>query len=241
MLTFDEGARTMFLIECSSKLLLWFTYFVIVIFLKLIVDYKESPGPLGKAAECPESTDQSSEVCCKAGNRMCSSLAADEDSVSKVMSCDICCSEPGFCRDCCCILCCKIVDKASASYSYIRCEANIDGYTCGHSCHIDCALRAYMAGTVGGSIGLDAEYYCRRCDSRTDLVSHVQKLLEDSKSIASRDDIEKILKIGICVLRGSERTSAKKLLHHFELAMSKVSEEKSLMIVFLEEVYLSCF
>ncbi|KAM1348857.1 hypothetical protein PS2_003035 [Malus domestica] len=29
-----------------------------------------------------------------------------------------------------------------------------------------------MAGTVGGSIGLDSEYYCRRCDEKTDLVSY---------------------------------------------------------------------
>ncbi|KAK4388591.1 hypothetical protein Sango_2465700 [Sesamum angolense] len=80
---------------------------------------------------------------------------------------------------------------ACDDYGYIRCEANIEGYACGHSCHIDCALRAYMAGTVGGSIGLDAEYYCRRCDSRTNLVSHVTKLLESRESIVSRDDIER--------------------------------------------------
>lgn len=79
-----------------------------------------------------------------------------------------------------------------------------------------------MAGTVGGSINLDAEYYCRRCDSRTDLISHVGRLLEGCESIDSQDDIGKIFNVGICVLHGSKRTSAKQLLHHIELAMSKL-------------------
>ncbi|KAL0368106.1 UNVERIFIED_CONTAM: hypothetical protein Scaly_1029500 [Sesamum calycinum] len=157
----------------------------------------------GETADEPGSDIHINGVLCKAGNRSCSSLAAGEDHVLEVMFCDVCCSEPRFCRDCCCILCCRIIDKACDGYGYIRCEANIEGYACGHSCHIDCALRAYMAGTVGGSIGLDAEYYCRRCDSRTNLVSHVIKLLENFESIVSPDDIEKILKIGIvfCVDR----------------------------------------
>lgn len=194
--------------------------------------------PPGEPAEDPGFDVQIGKVHCKAGNRFCSSLVAGEDSVSEVMFCDICCSEPGFCRDCCCILCCRTIDKYSEGYSYIRCEANIEGYACGHSCHIDCALRAYMAGTVGGSIGLDAEYNCRRCDSRTDLVSHVAKLLHNCESNVSRDDIEKILNIGICVLRGSKRTGAKQLLHHIQLAMSKVSEENGRLIdCFLEEVF----
>ncbi|XP_057783430.1 uncharacterized protein LOC131001164 isoform X2 [Salvia miltiorrhiza] len=159
---------------------------------------------------------------CKAGNRFCSSLAAREDSGSEIMFCDICCGEVGFCRDCCCILCSQTIDKASEEYNSIRCEADIGGNACGHSCHIDCALRAYMAGTVGGTIGLDAEYYCRRCDSRTDLVSHVTRLINDCESNGSQDDIEKILNVGIRVLRGSNRTSAKQLLGHIQLAMSKL-------------------
>lgn len=92
-----------------------------------------------------------------------------------------------------------------------------------------------MAGTVGGSIGLDAEYYCRRCDSRTNLVSHVIKLLENCESIVSRDDIEKILKIGICVLRGSKKASAKQLLHHIELAMSKLKNGTDLEDIWKKE------
>ncbi|KAG8373075.1 hypothetical protein BUALT_Bualt12G0133000 [Buddleja alternifolia] len=185
------------------------------------IPYKKDIDDQGTPVETVENLE-SDEVHCKAGNKFCSSLATQEDSVSEVMSCDICCSEPSFCRDCCCILCCRTINNSCGGYSYIRCEANIKGYDCGHISHIDCALRAYMAGTVGGSIGLDAEYYCRRCDSRADLVSHVKKLLENCESIDSRDVIEKILKVGICVLRGSKKTIAKQLLHHIELAMSKL-------------------
>lgn len=167
---------------------------------------------------------------CKAGNRFCSSLSSKEDSSSEPMFCDICCGEAGFCRDCCCILCSQTIDKSSEYYNSITCEADIDGSACGHSCHIECALRAYMAGTVGGSIGLDAEYYCRRCDSRTDLVSHVKKLIHNCESNDSEDNIEKILNVCISVLRGSNRTSAKQLLQHIQSALSKVSEENGRLL-----------
>lgn len=161
-------------------------------------------------------------ITCKAGNRICSSLTA-ENPLPETMFCDICCTEPGFCRDCCCILCCKTISSDYNGYSYIRCEATVvDGYICGHIAHVDCALRAYMAGTVGGSIDLDAEYFCRYCDSRTDLVSHALKLLNICTSVASSADIEKILNVGICILRGSQKRSAKQLLHRIESIMSKV-------------------
>lgn len=186
---------------------------------KVVKETMRSPGKTAK--------DQGSEgyiegVQCKAGNRSCSSLCAGGDSISKVMSCDLCCSEPGFCRDCCCILCCRRIDKVLDNHSYIRCDANIKGYTCAHLSHIDCALRAYMAGTVGGFINLDTEYYCRRCDSRTDLISHVRRLLEKCESSDSPDHIEKILKVCICILHGSKKVTAKELLLHIELAMSKL-------------------
>ncbi|KAL3812608.1 hypothetical protein ACJIZ3_013876 [Penstemon smallii] len=171
-----------------------------------------------------EHSGSGNDLRCKAGNKVCSSLGAGEMSDSAVMFCDICCNEPGFCRDCCCILCCRTITEAFGGYDYITCEANIEGCVCGHNCHIDCALRAYMAGTVGGSIGLDAEYYCRRCDSRTDLVSHVEKLVKNCESIDSRDDIEKVLKVCIRVLRGSKKTNAYHLLHQIELAMEKLKD-----------------
>ncbi|GMN46708.1 hypothetical protein TIFTF001_015875 [Ficus carica] len=171
---------------------------------------------------CDSSSDNGG---CKAGNKMCSSLVEQvENSPLSIMVCDICCSEPRFCRDCCCILCCKTVNYTYGSYSYIRCEAVAEeGRMCGHIAHISCALRSYMAGKVGGSIGLDVEYYCRRCDVKSDLVPHVTRLLQTCKSIDTRDDIVKILKVGLSILRGSERTSAKRLLNRIELAISKLN------------------
>ncbi|XP_031395993.1 uncharacterized protein LOC116207232 isoform X2 [Punica granatum] len=136
----------------------------------------------------------------------------------------------GFCRDCCCILCSKTVDSSHGGYSFIKCEALIgkENSICGHLAHLNCGLRAYTAGTVGGSIGLDAEYYCRRCDSRTELVSHVTKLYETCKSIDSQDEVEKVLNMGVSVLQGSQKTSAKLLLSNIYSALSKLKRGNSL-------------
>ncbi|KAG5586718.1 hypothetical protein H5410_047152 [Solanum commersonii] len=86
---------------------------------------------------------------------------------------------------------------------------------------MDCALRAYMAATVGGNINLDAQYLCRYCDSRMDLVPHALKLLNTCTYVASRVDIEKILNVGICILSGSQKRSGKELLHRIETIKAK--------------------
>ncbi|KAI4345644.1 hypothetical protein L6164_012744 [Bauhinia variegata] len=174
-------------------------------------------------AEEPESDVQHDTVRCKAGNNMCNGLILEEvEKYSPAMPCDVCCSERDFCRDCCCILCCKTVNSANGGYSYIKCQKKVDDKICGHVAHMECALRSRNAGTVGGKIGLDAEYNCRSCDGRTDLISHVDKLLETCKIIDCQDDIEKILHLGACLLRGSQKTIAKELLSHIELANSKL-------------------
>lgn len=182
-------------------------------------------------------SDESGNVGCKARNRKCSSLVEDAgDLLLAAMDCIICCSEPGFCRDCCCILCCKTLDSAYRDYSFIKCEGRVsEDYICGHVAHIECGLRSYMAGTVGGGIGLDAEYYCRRCDTRTELVSHVTMLLQTCRSIESRDEIEKILNVGACILSGSEKQSAQRLLNHIELVMAKLRSGSCLEDVWKEE------
>ncbi|KAH0658582.1 hypothetical protein KY289_027330 [Solanum tuberosum] len=175
-------------------------------------------------------------ITCKAGNRICSSLTA-ENPLTGTRFCDLCCSEPGFCGDCCCILCRKLITLDYDGYSYIRCEATVvDGHICGHVSHLECALRAYMAGTVGGSINLDAEYLCRYCDSRTDLVPHALKLLNICTSVASYADIEKILNVGICILRGSQKSSAKELLHRIELINAKLMKGVSIQDAFKKEI-----
>ena len=118
---------------------------------------------IAAAAEQSPSDLNSDIVHCKVGNTKCNSLKLEE--VKKylpAMPCEICCIEPSFCRDCTCILCCNTVDSACGGYSYIKCPAKVgnDNNICGHVAHMKCALRVRLAGTVGGSIGLDAEYFC---------------------------------------------------------------------------------
>ncbi|CAI8604256.1 unnamed protein product [Vicia faba] len=175
--------------------------------------------------ELKEQTESDFEIGgCKAGNKACSSLILEEEKEnSPVTPCDICCVEPKFCRECCCILCYKRVDSAYGSYSYIMCKVKLGDNICGHVCHLECALRSYSAGTVGGTIGLDAEYFCWRCDGRTELISHADKLLQTCEAIDTDDDVkEKILKLGICLLHGSEKVAAKELLSRITLAVSKL-------------------
>uniref|UniRef100_K4C6A3 Oberon-like PHD finger domain-containing protein n=1 Tax=Solanum lycopersicum TaxID=4081 RepID=K4C6A3_SOLLC len=161
-------------------------------------------------------------ITCKAGNRICSSLTA-ENPLTSTRFCDLCCSEPGFCGDCCCILCGKLIVLDYDGYSYIRCEATVvDGHICGHVSHLECALRSYMAGTVKGSINLNAEYLCRYCDSRTDLVPHALKLLSICTSVASYADIKKILNLGIRILCHSQKSSAKELLDRIKPINAKL-------------------
>lgn len=199
-----------------------FPFFIIApkSYIHCSLDGEEEVLPLEKSAE-PSPNSQTDVPACKAGNRLCSSLEVD-DSPPTFMPCDICCNEPGFCRDCCCVLCCKTISSVNGDYSYFRCKALVDGYICGHVAHINCSLRAYLAGTVGGSIGLDVEYYCRRCDSRSDLLSHVQKLIKTCELSDSRDQIEEMLEVGTCILRDSKRETAKQLLHYISKIMEKV-------------------
>lgn len=169
---------------------------------------------------------QSKPLGCKAGNVKCSGLIVESaiNPPFTTMFCDVCCGESNFCRDCCCILCCKTIDSTYRGYSFIKCEAIVaEGFICGHMAHLDCSLRSYMAGTVGGNVGLDAEYHCRRCDARTDLVPHVIKILRTCESIDSEDEIEKILNVAFCILRGSKRTNAKMLMNQIEEGKRKVS------------------
>ncbi|KAL8239588.1 hypothetical protein R6Q59_016155 [Mikania micrantha] len=163
---------------------------------------------------------------CKAGNINCSSLLeTNNPDHSNIMPCDICCIEPLFCHDCCCILCSKMVNTAHGDHTFIKCESIVkEGLICGHICHVECGLRSFLAGTVGGTIGLDAEYYCRRCDAITDLIPHVKNLLRNCESISNGDKMKKILNICVIILRGSTKTSAKNLLHRVKSATAKLKE-----------------
>ncbi|OEL34742.1 hypothetical protein BAE44_0004240 [Dichanthelium oligosanthes] len=160
---------------------------------------------------------------CKARNSLCNLEREGFIESLPAQACNICCTVPGFCRECCCILCNRTIDYSFGSYSCIKCEAVVEeNYICGHVAHLECALRCYMAGTVGGSIGLDVQYYCRRCDNKTNLMMHVEKLMETCQSLKSRDEIEPILNMGLCLLRGSRQMRAKGLENHMGSAMSKL-------------------
>ncbi|CAL4919034.1 unnamed protein product [Urochloa decumbens] len=160
---------------------------------------------------------------CKARNSLCNLEREGFIESPPAQACNICCTVPGFCRECCCILCNRTIDYSFGSYSCIKCEAVVEeNYICGHVAHLDCALRCYMAGTVGGTIGLDVQYYCRRCDNKTNLMMHVEKLMETCQSLKSRDEIEPILNMGLCLLRGSTQMRAKGLENHMGSAMAKL-------------------
>ncbi|OIW11162.1 hypothetical protein TanjilG_22969 [Lupinus angustifolius] len=163
-------------------------------------------------------------VKCKAGNIMCHSLLPEEvEKYSPAMPCHMCCTEPHFCRDCSCILCCKTISSAYGGYDYIKCQVKHGDGICAHVAHMECALRSRMAGTVGRDIGLNAEYHCQRCDGRTDLISHVNKLLQTCTATDLDEEIrKKILNLGACLLRGSQKPTVKELQNHIEMEISKL-------------------
>uniref|UniRef100_A0A7N1A732 Oberon-like PHD finger domain-containing protein n=1 Tax=Kalanchoe fedtschenkoi TaxID=63787 RepID=A0A7N1A732_KALFE len=172
-------------------------------------DMEDGSGPESQLTKCP------------AGKKFCKGSLLEAQ--KPTMPCHICCGELDFCRHCSCILCCRNVRSAFGGYSYFRCEAPVsEAYICGHVAHLDCALRCFLAGTVGGVFDIDAAYYCRRCDARSDLVPHATNLLEICKSIHSGANMEKILKLGICILRGTNREPAQVLLRQIETAYYKV-------------------
>ncbi|XP_024008243.1 OBERON-like protein isoform X2 [Eutrema salsugineum] len=201
-----------------------FSWHCDILFCLIGMSQKQCLVPVYSSDEDPMHENGFDNVVCKAGNDKCRSLMPPSDTKPlPAMPCNICCSEPSFCSDCCCILCCKSISLEHEGYSYVKCEAVVsEGYICGHVAHINCALRAYVAGTIGGSIGLDAEYYCRRCDARKDLVPHVSRFLEICQTVEYQGDVEKILNLGICILRGSRRDNAKELLNCIESTVIKL-------------------
>uniref|UniRef100_A0A175YPG7 Uncharacterized protein n=1 Tax=Daucus carota subsp. sativus TaxID=79200 RepID=A0A175YPG7_DAUCS len=127
------------------------------------------------------------------------------------------------------------VNPAYEDHGFIRCESTVENsVSCGHVAHLECGLKANMAGTVGG---LDVEYCCLRCDSRTDLLPHDKKFLQICESISSHDDIKEILNLGVRVLHGLQRSAAKRLLHIFEIAMGKQYDSRLKIEPTLDDVW----
>jgi len=128
------------------------------------------------------------------------------------------------------MLCGKTVSTEYGSYSYVKCQVNSGTGICGHVSHVECALQCFMAGKVEGAMMLDAEYHCRRCDGRTDMIPHVSKIMQTCKTMDSHDEILKLLNLGSALLRGSEKPAAKDLLDRVELTISKVFLHDVLLI-----------
>ena len=130
---------------------------------------------------------------------------------------------PNFYPESCCIICGRTVDYSFRGYNYIKCEAVVgENIICGHVGHLDCAFQHLLAGTVGGGTPMDVQYYCRRCDNRTNLMMHVHKLLETCLSLRSKEEIKPILPLRINILSGSRPPQAKNLENYMGLVMSKV-------------------
>lgn len=106
---------------------------------------------------------------CSAGNPDCILSKAEESTSTPLESlvCHICCSEPGFCRECKCILCCEFFRPNADDFSVIRClNFPVPGQgICGHAAHLECAMNSQLAGVTKN--GLEVEYTCRRCDMKT--------------------------------------------------------------------------
>lgn len=162
-----------------------------------------------------------SERRCKAGNLKCG-LETGKTKSLKAMNCDICCIEFGFCRECSCILCGKATDQSVADYCSIRCEGKLnEEFVCGHVAHLECALLCHMAG-VEQSIGLDVEYYCRRCDKKTNLMMLVSSILHASESLEVRADVEKNLCLALRIIQGTRQIVGRSLQNNIELSLKKL-------------------
>lgn len=111
---------------------------------------------------------------CRAGNPHCNLLVAEDPSMGRLV-CHICCSEPGFCRECQCILCCESFQQHYNDSNVIRCQKHpVPGQgMCGHAAHIECALNSQLASfnsqlaSFTGKNVFILEYICRRCDMKT--------------------------------------------------------------------------
>ncbi|XP_040246811.1 uncharacterized protein [Aegilops tauschii subsp. strangulata] len=136
---------------------------------------------------------------------------------------------PNFYHDSCCIICGRTVDYSFRGYNYIKCKVVVgENNICGHVGHLDCAFQHLLAGTVGGGTPMDVQYYCRRCDSKTNLMMHVYKLLETCLSLRSKEEIKPILDLGLNILSGSRQPQAKNLENYMGLVMSKINSKVDL-------------
>ena len=205
--------------------------------MRLILVAPEKPekrGPTVKrnkpASMDGEEDEHKAKKQCQANNPHClltKAKGSEVDALGRLV-CQICCSEPNFCRECKCILCCKFFAPDADDFSIIRClNSPTSGQgICAHAAHLKCALDSQLAG-VSKKIGLDMEYICRRCDRKTDLIETVSRLVDFMSKTATKSKVESSLQLVSRIVQDpedeadtSEKIQAtligvlKKVMHH---------------------------
>ncbi|XP_024396925.1 uncharacterized protein [Physcomitrium patens] len=187
----------------------------------------------GVKRDKPSSTDgddgwQKLKKQCRAGNPDCLLVRGKGGAFESLESlvCHICCSEPGFCCECKCILCCETFLPDADEVSIIRCRnfpVSGDGI-CGHASHLECALTSQLAGSIKKN-GLDMEYMCRRCDRRMDLRETFTRLVEVLSKTVMRSKVENSLQLALRIVQDPDdeaRSPGKVLATLIEDALRKV-------------------
>lgn len=174
------------------------------------------------------------ELKCKIGNENCGLHLGESLALGAigVMPCDVCCSEPDFCRECLCILCGKTMKCGYSAYTSVRCFARLSGAEfCGHAAHLMCALECQLAGVVK-PLGLDMEYVCRRCDQKTDLRGHVVRLIDSLRYTNCRFSVEKNLGTALQIIQGTKDGGAKRLIQLLQTAIQMMYKGGDIREVF---------
>ncbi|KAJ7552557.1 hypothetical protein O6H91_06G060300 [Diphasiastrum complanatum] len=152
----------------------------------------------------------------------------------KCLRCELCCEEPGFCRECTCLLCCKALKPSLEENFTIRCLHRISqAGICGHAAHLHCALDSQMAGVVKLR-GIDMEYLCRRCDKKTDLKDVISHLIEGMTKVTVKPCAEKMLKLALRTIQGSQRggRETKMLESTAHWALDKIKKGEDIQTLF---------
>lgn len=180
---------------------------------------------------------------CRAGNPHCylETGKSSDSGAAETLICHICCSEPGFCRECKCILCCKAFTVDTDDIDVIRClNRPITGAgVCNHAAHLECAVNSQLAGVIKKN-GLDVEYMCRRCDRKTDLRECVSRLIESMGRITSQSKVERNLRLALRIMQDSQdgaNLPSRTLSVLIEKVLKKVS---ALLLLSCEEILLIC-
>ncbi|KAG0557562.1 hypothetical protein KC19_11G140500 [Ceratodon purpureus] len=178
---------------------------------------------------------QKSKKQCRAGNPHCPITKGklNESESLERLYCNICCIEPNFCRECMCILCCKLFARDVDDFCIIQCRNTplagpnslpSERGICGHTAHLDCALKNQLAGVIK-KYRLNLEYMCRRCDRKTNLKETLSRLVSEFMNAEeSKVDSSLQLLMRVMVDPGDEASSSRKIQEILLGALKKVQE-----------------